>query len=116
MWNSIENNPDIIFETEVLKYSLVANEGVAGLQVTCHTRLIQRATSKEIWDSEETRFIAFRETGYSESMLGSTISGVLNLQKVLSMPNEELAELMYTAAFEAGEYFGEELREASVED
>jgi hypothetical protein len=112
MVESEANNPDLIFETEVLEYSLIADEGVAGLQVRCRTRLIERATSKEIWDSEESRFIAFRETGYGNGGIGSTIGSVLNLQKVLSMPDEELAKLMYSAAYDAGEYFGEELREA----
>ncbi|MES2766941.1 MAG: hypothetical protein V4642_13790 [Bacteroidota bacterium] len=113
---SLDDNPDLIFETEVLEYSLMSNEAGAGLMVRARTRLIERSTSRELWDSEESRFISFSETGYSFSPIGSTVSSLLNLQELLAMPDEKLADLMYTAAFHAGEYFGEELREANTQE
>ncbi|HYF02206.1 MAG TPA: hypothetical protein VEC36_02435 [Patescibacteria group bacterium] len=113
---SLENNPDLIFETEVLEYAIISNEAGAGLHVRARTRLLERATSKEIWDSEEIRFVPFRESGWNLTNVEGTVNTFLNLKEIFEMPDEELAKLMYGAAYNAGEYFGEQLREVSTKD
>ncbi len=116
--SSPADTPSYVVEIQLEKYELRSGEHGVYAAVSGSTRILQTGTGKLIWENCESVNIPLRHTHTGRlagRSVGTAIS-IFNASELLSMSDEELAQVMQEAAEEAGRDLGEELREDAASD
>lgn len=115
--SSLDENPELIVETDVKHYDIVSNSAGLAVSVEGNSRIIDRGTGIVVWENNETHVVPLSETWLAPlgGRIGSSAAGIFNAAKLFALSEEELREVLTRAGRIAGEDIGETLREDVAE-
>ncbi len=111
------DRPDFIVENTLTKCELCIGVSSTYLAVSAHSRILERATGKLVWENAETRSIPLNEA--LNLRLGTFNNDIeaqaFVLAKILAMPTDGINQKLGAAAEGVGAEMAETLREDIVE-
>ncbi|MEP7218348.1 MAG: hypothetical protein ABI876_05505 [Bacteroidota bacterium] len=109
----MQDNPDIIVETEITEYKLISASVGLALYVRGKSRMIDRATGQIVWEDSENKTVQLSETYLAAFAPRAISSGasIFNAVRLLTLSEEEIRTVVDNAAMEVGREIGETLRE-----
>jgi len=114
---SLDEDPELIVETDVKSYRIVSNSYGLAVSVEGNSRIIDRSTGIVVWENDETHVVPLSQTWIASAggRIGSSAAGIFNAAKLFALSEEELREVLTQAGRVAGEEIGETLREDVAE-
>jgi hypothetical protein len=108
----MQDDPDIIVETEITEYKLLSASAGLALYVSGKSRMIDHATGQIVWEDSENRTVQLSEAYLAAFAPRAIASGasIFNAVQLLTLSEEEIRTVVDNAAMEVGREIGETLR------
>lgn len=109
---SLEDSPDFVVETELTEFNLNSSSTGLSALVCAKSRMIDRRTGGIVWENSKRHTVNLSNTTLAAIAPDPirTGVGIFNATKLLTMSEEEIREVVHSAAARVGTTIGDVLR------
>jgi hypothetical protein len=108
---------NLIVETEVTDYSLIASSSGTSVHVLAKARVIDRKSGEVIWEDLKSHTVPLSDSYFATTIGGNVATGmsIANIAKLYALSEEQMRTVIHDAARDAGKEIGDVLREDVAE-
>jgi len=112
--NNLSHNPDFISTVKLKSCKLLINKDKLAIYVEASANLIERATSKIVWENSESRQIPIQKN-YGTELNAGDLTDVVSALQLATLDEKQINLIIDEAADDVGSYMAETLREDIVQ-